>query len=149
VKIQQDIVDLCVEIHPLSLQFACSLNHLMLFSLHIKPVLVHRETTARGAYPSTLNYHNFPKSVCTSVNEVGDLLPDLFDMGRIKEVRWCPFSSSCGFCFQVICHGIPDATVLEEGDLINIDVTVFLNGFHGDCSETFVVRLVLFADFSL
>lgn len=54
---------------------------------------------------SPLNYNGFPKSVCTSVNEV-------------------------------ICHGIPDDRPLENGDIINIDVTIFLNGLHGDCSET-------------
>ncbi len=51
----------------------------------------------RGAYPSPLNYYNFPCAVCTSVNEV-------------------------------ICHGIPDLRPLEEGDVVNVDVSVFLNG---------------------
>ena len=40
---------------------------------------------------------------------------------------------------EVICHGIPDSRALQEGDIINIDITVFLNGYHGDCSEMFVV----------
>jgi len=62
----------------------------------------------RGAYPSPLNYHGFPKSCCTSVNEV-------------------------------ICHGIPDDRKLKEGDIINIDITVYKDGYHGDCSEMFVV----------
>eukprot|EP00569_Conticribra_weissflogii_P005742 CAMPEP_0171333786 /NCGR_PEP_ID=MMETSP0878-20121228/4224_1 /TAXON_ID=67004 /ORGANISM="Thalassiosira weissflogii, Strain CCMP1336" /LENGTH=369 /DNA_ID=CAMNT_0011834773 /DNA_START=186 /DNA_END=1295 /DNA_ORIENTATION=- len=70
--------------------------------------IVHEATIARGGYPSPLNYHNFPKSCCTSVNEV-------------------------------ICHGIPDDRKLEEGDIINIDITCYLNGYHGDCSEMFVV----------
>ena len=61
----------------------------------------------RGAYPSPLNYHGFPKSCCTSVNEV-------------------------------ICHGIPDDRKLENGDIINLDITVYLDGYHGDCSEMFV-----------
>jgi len=69
--------------------------------------LVHEETLKRGAYPSPLNYRGFPKSCCTSVNEV-------------------------------ICHGIPDDRVLKDGDLINIDITCYLDGFHGDCSEMFV-----------
>ena len=69
---------------------------------------VHAETLKRGAYPSPLNYHGFPKSCCTSVNEI-------------------------------ICHGIPDDRKLEEGDIINIDITVYLDGYHGDCSEMFVV----------
>eukprot|EP00802_Teleaulax_amphioxeia_P015514 Tamp_15605.p1 GENE.Tamp_15605~~Tamp_15605.p1 ORF type:complete len:365 (-),score=100.25 Tamp_15605:422-1516(-) len=67
--------------------------------------LVHTETIKRGGYPSPLNYHGFPKSVCTSINEV-------------------------------VCHGIPGTNVkLQDGDIVNIDVTVYLNGYHGDCSE--------------
>jgi len=69
--------------------------------------IVHAETIKRGAYPSPLNYHGFPKSCCTSVNEV-------------------------------ICHGIPDDRKLEEGDVVNLDITCYLNGYHGDCSEMFV-----------
>lgn len=69
--------------------------------------IVHAETLKRGAYPSPLNYHGFPKSCCTSVNEV-------------------------------ICHGIPDDRKLQEGDIVNLDITCYLNGFHGDCSEMFV-----------
>ncbi|TQK75867.1 type I methionyl aminopeptidase [Rarobacter incanus] len=61
-----------------------------------------------GAYPSTLGYRGFPKSLCTSINEV-------------------------------ICHGIPDSTVLEEGDIVNIDVTAYKNGVHGDNNATFGV----------
>ena len=72
---------------------------------------VHEATVAAGAYPSPLNYGAFPKSVCTSVNEV-------------------------------ICHGIPDSTVLQEGDIVNIDVTVYLDGHHGDTSRTFLVGSV-------
>jgi len=70
--------------------------------------LVHQETIARGAYPSPLNYHGFPKSCCTSVNEV-------------------------------ICHGIPDSSVLKDGDIVNVDITCYFGGYHGDCSETFLV----------
>lgn len=70
--------------------------------------LVHEATIERMAYPSPLNYHNFPKSCCTSVNEV-------------------------------ICHGIPDFRPLEDGDIVNIDISVYLNGFHGDLNETFLV----------
>lgn len=73
--------------------------------------IVHDETVLRGAYPSPLNYYRFPKSVCTSVNEV-------------------------------ICHGIPDQRPLQEGDIVNIDISVFLNGFHGDLNETFFVGAV-------
>ena len=58
----------------------------------------------RDAYPSPLNYYNFPKSVCTSVNES-------------------------------ICHGIPDMRELREGDIVNIDVSTYVGGFHGDLNE--------------
>lgn len=70
--------------------------------------IVHEETVKRCAYPSPLNYVGFPKSCCTSVNEV-------------------------------ICHGIPDTRPLEAGDLVNIDVTLFYDGFHGDLNETYCV----------
>ena len=74
-------------------------------------IFVHDLTIERGAYPSPLNYHHYPKSVCTSLNEV-------------------------------ICHGIPDDTVIEDGDIINIDVTAYLEGFHGDSNQTFEVGQV-------
>jgi methionyl aminopeptidase len=64
-----------------------------------------------GAYPSTLGYRGFPKSLCSSLNEV-------------------------------ICHGIPDSTVLSEGDICNIDITAFINGVHGDTNATFLVGTV-------
>ena len=73
--------------------------------------IVHEACIAEGGYPSPLNYNGFPKSVCTSVNEV-------------------------------ICHGIPDDRPLENGDIVNVDVTIFLNGLHGDCSETVPVGRV-------
>lgn len=70
--------------------------------------IAHEYVVAHGAYPSTLGYRGYPKSSCTSVNEV-------------------------------ICHGIPDDTVLAEGDLVNIDVTAYLDGYHGDLNHTFLV----------
>lgn len=73
--------------------------------------LVHEFVLDHGAYPSTLGYRNYPKSCCTSVNEV-------------------------------ICHGIPDDTVLEEGDIVNVDVTAYLDGYHGDSNQTFEVGAV-------
>ena len=71
-------------------------------------VLAHDTAVSLGAYPSPLNYHGFPKSLCTSVNEV-------------------------------VCHGIPDDRILQSGDIINCDITVFIDGMHGDCSETVFV----------
>lgn len=62
----------------------------------------------QGAYPSTLGYRGFPKSMCTSLNEV-------------------------------ICHGIPDSTVIQDGDILNIDITAYINGVHGDTNHTFLV----------
>lgn len=73
--------------------------------------IVHEACLERNCYPSPLNYHGFPKSCCTSVNEV-------------------------------ICHGIPDMRPLEDGDLLNIDITIYYNGFHGDLNETFFVGQV-------
>lgn len=69
---------------------------------------VHRHTLSQGALPAPLNYRGFPKSVCTSVNEV-------------------------------VCHGIPGERRLEDGDIINVDVTHIFDGFHGDTSATFYV----------
>ncbi|XP_053326477.1 methionine aminopeptidase 1D, mitochondrial isoform X2 [Spea bombifrons] len=69
---------------------------------------VHQQIISHDAYPSPLGYGGFPKSVCTSVN-------------------------------NVVCHGIPDSRPLQDGDIINIDVTVYSGGFHGDTSETFLV----------
>ncbi len=60
-----------------------------------------------GAYPSTLGYRGFPKSLCSSVNEV-------------------------------VCHGIPDSRVVEDGDIVNIDITAYLDGVHGDTNATFL-----------
>ena len=65
-------------------------------------------TLSNDAKPSPLGYHGFPKSICTSVNEV-------------------------------ICHGVPDKTVLKAGDIINLDITSYKYGFHGDTSATFFV----------
>jgi methionyl aminopeptidase len=70
---------------------------------------VHDMTIAAGAVPAPLNYRGYPKSVCTSINEV-------------------------------ICHGIPTAErVLQEGDILNIDVTSILDGYYGDSSRMFLV----------
>jgi methionyl aminopeptidase len=73
--------------------------------------IAHDYMVSHGAYPSTLGYRGFPKSCCTSINEV-------------------------------ICHGIPDNTVLEDGDIINIDITAYKNGMHGDLNKTFLVGTV-------
>ncbi len=70
--------------------------------------IVHEKTLSYGGYPSPLNYRGFPKSVCTSINEV-------------------------------ICHGIPDSRPLANGDIVNVDITIFLDGVHGDTSATFAV----------
>ncbi|SMG10787.1 methionyl aminopeptidase [Corynebacterium pollutisoli] len=69
--------------------------------------IAHEYMLDHGAYPSTLGYRGFPKSCCTSMNEI-------------------------------ICHGIPDDTVIEDGDIVNIDVTAYKNGVHGDTNATFL-----------
>lgn len=70
--------------------------------------IVHKACIERNSYPSPLNYNHFPKSVCTSINEV-------------------------------ICHGIPDKRILLDGDIINLDVTLYHDGYHGDLNETYYV----------
>ena len=62
----------------------------------------------QGAISAPLNYHGFPKSICTSVN-------------------------------HIVCHGIPNDTPLVDGDIINIDITVIKDGFHGDTSKMFLI----------
>ncbi|MGB3770245.1 MAG: type I methionyl aminopeptidase [Rhodococcus sp. (in: high G+C Gram-positive bacteria)] len=69
--------------------------------------IAHDYMIDHGAYPSTLGYKGFPKSCCTSLNEV-------------------------------ICHGIPDSTVVQDGDIVNIDVTAYIDGVHGDTNATFL-----------
>ena len=68
--------------------------------------LGHEYLCDQQAYPSTLGYRGFPKSLCSSLNEV-------------------------------ICHGIPDSTVVQDGDIVNIDITAFIHGVHGDTNATF------------
>jgi methionyl aminopeptidase len=68
----------------------------------------HEFLIGQNAYPSTLGYRGFPKSLCSSLNEV-------------------------------ICHGIPDDTIINEGDILNIDISAFVNGVHGDTNGSIVV----------
>ncbi|RLP76931.1 type I methionyl aminopeptidase [Mycetocola tolaasinivorans] len=70
--------------------------------------IAHDFLIAHNAYPSTLGYRGYPKSLCSSLNEV-------------------------------VCHGIPDDTVLRDGDILNIDITAYLDGFHGDTNRTLLV----------
>jgi methionyl aminopeptidase len=91
-------------------------NAIELVSQNAKPgittdeldIIAHEYMISQGAYPSTLGYRGFPKSCCTSLNEV-------------------------------ICHGIPDNTVLQEGDILNVDITAYKDGFHGDSNKTFLI----------
>ena len=88
---------------------------LQLVGKHVQPGVTtdeldrvgHEFLVDNGAYPSTLGYRSFPKSLCTSVNEV-------------------------------ICHGIPDSRVVEDGDIVNIDITAYIHGVHGDTNSTFL-----------
>lgn len=70
--------------------------------------LVHADTVKKGGRPAPLNYRGFPKSVCTSINEV-------------------------------VCHGIPGAQILKDGDIINVDITTIYGGYYGDTSATFYI----------
>jgi methionyl aminopeptidase len=89
---------------------------LQLVATHVRPgitteeldVIAHDACIERGAYPSPLNYHGYPKAICTSVNEV-------------------------------ICHGIPDDRRLQDGDIVNLDVTAYIGGVHGDTNATYEV----------
>ena len=74
-------------------------------------VVAHDAYIAEGGYPSPLGYRGFPKSICTSVNEV-------------------------------VAHGIPDSRPLADGDIVNCDITIYLDGMHGDCSATYLVGAV-------
>lgn len=97
---------------------ACRLaaDTLVMIEAHIHPgvstdeinELVHEFTLKNGGIPAPLNYHGFPKSVCTSVN-------------------------------HVVCHGIPGPKRLQNGDIVNVDVTTIVDGWHGDTSRTFYV----------
>ena len=100
------------------MRLAGSLAALVLDSLYEKIVpgistqkindICHEIIVKNNAVPAPLNYKGFPKSVCTSVN-------------------------------HVVCHGIPsEKKILSEGDIVNVDVTVILNGWHGDSSRMFV-----------
>jgi methionyl aminopeptidase len=88
---------------------------LQLVGKHVEPGVTtdeldrigHEFLVDNNAYPSTLGYRSFPKSLCTSVNEV-------------------------------ICHGIPDSRVVEDGDIVNIDITAYIGGVHGDTNATFL-----------
>ncbi|MDX8402758.1 MAG: type I methionyl aminopeptidase [Mariprofundaceae bacterium] len=92
---------------------------LVMIEQHIRPgvtteeinEIIHEFTIRHGGTPAPLNYHGFPKSVCTSVN-------------------------------HVVCHGIPGPKRLREGDIVNVDVTTIMNGWHGDTSKTFPVGKV-------
>lgn len=94
-------------------------NALKIVGQHVAPGVTtdeldrigHEYLVAQGAYPSCLGYMGFPKSLCTSVNEV-------------------------------ICHGIPDDRPLLEGDIVNVDITAYLDGVHGDTCAMFTVGQV-------
>ena len=103
------------------MRVVCKLGRLVLDTVH-KAVnigvttdeldqIVHETAIENDCYPSPLNYYQFPKSVCTSVNEV-------------------------------VCHGIPDKRPLKSGDIVNLDVTVYHHGYHGDLNETYLVGSV-------
>lgn len=90
------------------LDFACSVAEPGMTTDDVDK-LSHEEMIRLGVYPSPLNYHGFPKSICTSVNNIA-------------------------------CHGIPSPeVVLQKGDLLSIDVSLFNKGYHGDNCGTVIV----------
>ncbi|MCX6116494.1 MAG: type I methionyl aminopeptidase [Proteobacteria bacterium] len=105
------------EIAEMKMSCQLAASTLDMIEKHVKPGIstlelndiCHDFIVSAGAIPAPLNYKGFPKSICTSVNEV-------------------------------VCHGIPNSKqILKDGDIINIDVTTILNGYHGDTSKTFLV----------
>lgn len=107
--------------------------------------IVHAACVARSVYPSPLNYHGFPKSVCVlrgAVAAAGE--GQWWQRERIAPPSTPPHPHplSCVSVNEVICHGIPDARPLRDGDIVNIDVTVCHEGFHSDLNETFFVGAV-------
>jgi methionyl aminopeptidase len=103
-------IELMREVGRLTAETLCAVGELIRPGITTDEIdrFVHEDTLRRGARPAPLNYRGFPKSVCTSVNEV-------------------------------VCHGIPGPRVLNEGDIINVDVTHVYKGYHGDTSATFYV----------
>lgn len=112
----EKVIPVCTEEEIEGIRVACKIGRKALDAGHAAAKagatgedidrVVHETIIDEDAYPSPLNYYNFPKSVCTSVNEI-------------------------------ICHGIPDSRPLVDGDILNIDVSVFKNGYHGDLNETY------------
>ena len=98
------------EVCKLAAETLCRVDELIEPGISTEDIdrFVHEHTVQQGARPAPLGYRGFPRSCCTSVNEV-------------------------------VCHGIPDNRVLEDGDIINVDVTHIYEGFHGDTSATFYV----------
>ncbi len=103
-------IDLMREVGRLAADTLCKVDQLIRPGVTTDEIdrFVHEDTLAKGAIPAPLNYKGFPKSVCTSINEV-------------------------------VCHGIPEKRALQDGDIINVDVTHKYKGFHGDTSATFYV----------
>ena len=117
----QHLVKSTVEIEKMRIAGKLAAQVLTMITPHVKPGVSTEELNTRcheyitkelDAVPAPLNYRGFPKSICTSIN-------------------------------HVVCHGIPkDTKILKEGDIINIDVTIIKNGYHGDTSKTFTVGKV-------
>jgi methionyl aminopeptidase len=103
-------IDAMREVGQLAAETLCAVAEIIRPGISTEDIntFVHEDTLRRGARPAPLNYKGFPKSVCTSINDV-------------------------------VCHGIPSARLLKDGDIINVDVTHIYKGFHGDTSATFYV----------
>lgn len=103
-------IELMREVCQLAADTLCRVGEMLRPGITTEDIntFVHEDTLKKGAKPAPLNYRGFPKSVCTSVNEV-------------------------------VCHGIPGAEKLKDGDIINVDVTHLYKGYHGDTSATFYI----------
>jgi methionyl aminopeptidase len=103
-------IDLMRTVCRLAAETLCAVDEILAPGITTEDIdrFVHEDTIRRGCVPAPLGYRGFPRSVCTSVNEV-------------------------------VCHGIPGKRVLQDGDIINVDVTHIHEGYHGDTSATFYI----------
>lgn len=114
--------------------FLCGFVVVFLFVIFLVSFLqVHEATVERNAYPSPLNYYLFPKSL------VGYFFI-LSSVHFLHNFNIYFVVVQCTSVNEVICHGIPDMRPLEDGDIVNLDISVYFGGYHADLNETFLVN---------